>query len=397
MIKKMIKGIAILGLLLFMQACSDKSSEQKTGDKKKAAPLLEVEVINIKNDKIPIWIEYNGKAKAVQKINVQARIKGILEKKYFEDGSKVKKGDKLFEIEKDKLEAELAQAEAKYKKDSAKLKLAQTELNRYSPLAKEGLVALSLLDKYIAQVSEMKEVTKYDKEQIKRAKLQLSYATIYSEIDGIIGKNFVDIGNLVGPGTKNEILAEIIKNDEMYVYFNPTQLEYQIISKYKKDKIRAVVKVPNSDNKLINMGDYYGYVDFSGNKVDEDTGTISMRAKIKNKNGLLLHGTYVNINILFSEDFAIIVIPPEIIFEDQGGRFVYVVGKEDKVEKRYITKKFETKYYVIVDKGLKAGDRVIVSGFAKIQPGIKIKPIDATDKKSVLATLKAKGFIESSK
>ena len=156
--------------------------------------------MTVQKQKLPIWVQYTGTTKAVSDQEIRARVSGRLEKKFFEDGATVKKGDKLFLIEQSEYKSNLDAAKAKKQKDEAALALAKAEVSRYVPLVKEGLAARATLEQYEAKRDSMIASLAEDEAAIRNAELELSHTLITAPISGQVGTRLVDVGNLVGYG-----------------------------------------------------------------------------------------------------------------------------------------------------------------------------------------------------
>ncbi|EDZ62698.1 efflux system, membrane fusion protein [Sulfurimonas gotlandica GD1] len=385
---KLISTILLSSLFLF-SSCSDDKPEQV----QKEMPPLSVNTITVKKEPIPIWKQYTGTTKASSDQEVRARVPGILKKIYFKDGDTVIKGQKLFMIEQDEYIAARDAAKAKKAQDEASLKLANADVARYEPLVKEGLAPRATLEQYQAQQAGLKAAIAGDVAEIKKAQLSLSYTMIRAPISGKASARRVDIGNLVGQG-ESTLLTTIMSVDPIYTYFSPSQNDVRLFEKYRnKEKPVAFIEI-NSQRETIRLD---GYVDFSNNVVDSLTSTISMRATISNPDGKVLPGTFVYVNLFINDKYSFLMIPPEVIFSDQLGTYVYVVDKDNKVKRADIETDYSTKYYVSVKTGLQDGDRVIVSALVKLKPGRAIKATDVSSTHGIKAVLEKNKLIPKSK
>ena len=371
--------------LLFFTACSEQKQEQV----KHEIPPLSVNTVTVKNEAVPIWKQYTGMTKASSDQEIRARVSGILEEIYFKDGQIVQKGDKLFKIEQSEYIASLNAAQAKKREDEASLALAIADVNRYEPLVKEGLAPRATLEQYQAQQAGLKAAITGDEAQIRKASLQLSYTIITAPISGRVSSRMVDIGNLVGQG-ESTLLTTIMSIDPIYTYFSPSQDDVRLFQKYRnKEKPDAFIEVKGNDEDIrLN-----GFVDFSNNTVDPTTSTITMRATINNEEGKVLPGTFVYVNLFINDKYKFLMIPPEVIFSDQLGKFVYIVDENSKAKRVTIETGYSTKYYVSVKEGLKDGDQVIVSALVKLKDGQNIKATDVTQKKGIQAILKENNLL----
>lgn len=386
--------ILVALLTLAFTGCSDGKNAAKTGTKK--VPPLKIEAVTVTKKKFPIWIELTGMTKASSAQDVQARVSGRLEARYFEDGQVVKKGEKLFKIEQDTYLADLNAAKANRARDEASLKLATANVNRYAPLVKDGLAPRATLDEYVAQQSQYEASILADEAHIKAAEINLDYTIIRAPISGKISARRVDVGNLVGYEGPTK-LTTIVKIDPLYVYFSPSEAESQKIAHYaSKSRLDAFITVPTSDTMLERQR-LNGYVDFTNNAVDPATSTITMRATLDNKEGSVVPGTFVYVHVFVTDQYAFYMIPSQAISEDQLGRYVYVVDAQNRAKKIYVKVGLGSRLYVNITKGLANGDRVIISGLVKIKEGTEVDPTDVTDTKGVMAMMRTNGLIPQAK
>ena len=378
-------SVIFISSLLLLSGCS----EEKQVSVKKETPHLPVNTITVKKEAVPIWKQYTGMTKASSDQDVKARVSGILEEIYFKDGQKVTKGQKLFKIQQDEYIAALNAAKAKKRQDEASLSLAKADVNRYAPLVNEGLAPRATLEQYEAQVAGLQAAISGDIAEINRAKLELSYTLITAPISGNVSARRVDIGNLVGQG-ESTLLTTIMSVDPVYAYFSPSQTDVRMFQKYRnKDKPDAFITVPGSIDEIrLN-----GFVDFSNNTVDSLTSTITMRATIDNKDGKVLPGTFVYVNLFINDKYKFLMIPPEVIFNDQLGSFVYVVDENSTAKRADIKTDYSSKYYVSIHDGLKDGDKLIVSSLVKLKEGRKVTSTDVTKTQGIAAILESNDLI----
>ena len=371
--------------LLLFSSCSN----EKVHKVQKVDPPLEVNTITVKKEAVPIWVKYTGTTKASSSQKVQARVSGILTKRFVKDGQMVKKGDKLFQIEQDLYIASLNAAKAKKAQDEASLSLAIADVNRYRPLVKEGLAPRATLEQYDAKRLGLKAAIAGDTAEIAKAQLQLNYTTIKAPISGQVSARRVDVGNLVGLG-ESTLLTTVVSSNPLYAYFSPSQHDARLFDKYRDtQKPHAFIEIAGGKEKIrLN-----GFVDFENNIVDPLTSTITMRVNIKNPDNKVLPGTFVYINLFINDKYKFLMIPPEVIFNDQLGSYVYIVDKESKVKRIDIETEYSNKYYVSVTKGLKDGDKLIVSALVKLKAGQEVKSSDVTQTQGIQAILKDNNLI----
>ncbi len=370
--------LPIFLLLLLLNGCKEKTHQTKPKN-----DAITVDVITITNKPIPLWVRYTGRAKAFNKQEIVSRVSGILQKRYVKDGEYVKKGQKLFLIQQDEYIAALEAAKAKLAEDKAALKLALANVTRYAPLVKEGLAPRATLEQYEAEAARLKAMIAGDKARIKEAKLKLNYTLIKAPVSGKVSARRVDVGNMID-AKSSEVLTTIVAIDPIYVYFSPSQqdfLMFQKLATQKKPYAFVELQTPFGTKR------FNGFVDFSDNVVDPQTSTISMRATINNPKHELLPGSFVYVNIFITDTIPFVMIPPYAIMNDQLGKYVYIVDRNNEVKRVDIQTDYATKHYVNVTKGLSGGEKLIVSSLMKVKPGDKVKTEDVTKQEGIDAIL----------
>ncbi|MEA3373305.1 MAG: efflux RND transporter periplasmic adaptor subunit [Campylobacterota bacterium] len=381
--------IALFSALILLTGCSDNKQPVKAAE----APPLPVEIVTVKNQNIPIWMPYTGKTQASSSQEVRARVTGILEEIYYKDGDHVKKGQNLFKIEQDDYIAALDAAKAKKRRDLASLKLAEADVNRYAPLVQEGLAPRVTLEQYEAQVEALKADIVSDDAAIRQADLELSYTIVKAPIDGQASRRLVDIGNLVGK-SEATLLTTINKTDPLYAYFAPSEEQFQQMSQFRtKNVMDAYIEI-NYQSKMLKSEPIFGHVNFSDNTVDPATSTVSMRVEIPNPKQNIFPGTFVYVNVFVTDKFRLMGVPPQIIFEDQRGYYLYVVDEQQSAQRVYIKPAFESRHFTLFKADtLKDGDKVIINALMRLKPGLKVTPTDVTETKGLDAVIKENNLL----
>ena len=333
------------------------------------SPQPAVTVAEAIQQTVPVYLNYLGATDAVKSVDLRARVEGFLQKRFFTEGTDVKKGDVLFLIDPGPYEALLDQSLAQLAKDEAAVAFALSQVERYKSLVEKDFVAREQYENYCMQEKEAMAAVKADRAAIKQARLNLSYCTVSAPLDGRIGRTLVHEGNLVGAGQSTQ-LATIVMLDPIFVYFNPSAQDFSQILKHKQDGALPVkVNYPDGSRHP-----YEGRVDFYDNTVDPSTSTLTMRAVIPNPEKTLLPGMYVTIDMFLTNVPDTLLIPEEAIGEDQGGAFVFVVDENNTVQQKTISVSYNYKGMRVVKKGLKAGEQVITQGLQKVRTGMKVQP-----------------------
>ncbi len=391
MTRKLFFFLFLLLSTLSLSNCTDSDKEKMASPQK--VPLIPVEYILAEKKNVPVWLEYTGKTEATKRIKVRARVSGRLEEALFEEGDIVKKDQQLFTIEKTSYQAEVEKANAILQKDQASLALAIADVKRYEPLVADGLAPRATLEQYVARRGELEATIKGDRAAIRDAELNLSYTDVVAPVSGRISRKFVDVGNIVSYG-ESTVLTTIVVDNPIFAYFNPTEEELQAMRKFKdQDTMDARVRVPDTMVNLIKRPHFTGHVDFTDNRVDPQTGTITMRAIIENPLHMLLEGTFVYTEIFLTNKKPFFTIPPDVVFDDQRGSFVYVIDENNTVQRADVKRGYSNRHFLTIPEGLEDGSKVIINGLAKIKDGTKVQPTDVTDTKGVHAQMKDKGLI----
>jgi len=366
------RAVALACILLFFLPGGCKKKEKAAP--KAEPPLVTVAAVVLKT--VPIYINYVGKIASMKKVDIRARVEGFLEERLYKEGADVKKGKLVYVIEREPYEAELEKRQAQLAKDEAALAFAIEQVKRYEPLVKQDFVTRERFDAYRTKAKEAAAAVEADRAQVEWARINLSYCTMYSPINGRIGRTLVNVGNLVGAGEDTK-LATIVQLDPIYVYFSPSGEDLRLIIKYRQEKEQPV-DVVLSDGSL---HPHKGRVDFIDNVVDPKADTVTMRAVIPNPEKTLLPGEYVQARLFLADFPNTPLIPEQAVAEDQRGTYVYVVGADNKVHARQITSRYFYKGYRIVTKGLKEGEKVVIEGMQLVRPDMVVRTKLASSKK----------------
>ena len=328
-------------------------------------------------------IKATGRIEANLSVGVIARVSGWLEQKYFEEGDRVKKGQKLFLIEQDEYLLAARNARATVNENYEEYKNSETELKRAEVLVKEDLVSREDYDNAVTTRNKSRAALDGAKAELSKANLNLSYTNITSPMAGRIGKTNYSVGNYVSPSSG--VIAQIYSTNPMRVVFPLKSGDFIELKKYYK-------KNPNSDSTasvLLGLADgstyeIAGQIEFVDNKVDESTGTVTLRAIFENPDEILVPGDYANVTIRVNKPEKVMLIPQSATKTDIGtGYYVWVV-KDGQAVKRDITVNYNIDNYWVVEKGLSYKDEVVMSGIQNIyKSGQKVKtiPYKKEDKK----------------
>lgn len=339
-------------------------------------PPMPVTVATPKLQDVDNYIEFTGNLDSVESVDIRARVQGYLRQAAFTEGAFVKKGDLLFEIEPETYRADRDRAAAALQSAQADLERASQDYERVLEAVKSDAVSKQQVGTYKAQRDMAEAAVLSAKAALAQAELNLSYTQIESPIDGKISRRFVDQGNLVGAG-ENTLLANVVRLDPIYVYFNASESEYL---DYMRDVQREFADEPNKlpvHITLANQDEYAraGRLDYMDNRVDPQTGTVQIRGVIPNPDNLLYPGMYVRIRVSTGTAHDTILIPEKAIMTDLGGKYVLVVGENNILQRRDLTLGMALDRSRVVTDGLDGNEMFAIGGFHMIRPGMPITPI----------------------
>lgn len=347
----------------------------------KPAPqsLPVVETDSVITEDVNIYGEYVGRIRAQQLVEVRARVEGYLESMLFEEGTYIKKGQPLFIIDPTIYRANMMKAKANLNKAKAAEEKAKRDLERIRPLYEQNAASRLDLDNAVAAYETAKADVIVSEAELSLAEQTLSYTTVTSPISGYISERSADIGTLVGPGGKS-LLATVVNSDTVRIDFSMTSLEYlksrsRNVNLGQRDSSRAwdpYVTITLADGSTY---PYRGLVDFADPKVDPKTGTFSVRAEMKNPDHALLPGEFTRVKLLMDVREDAIAVPSKAIEIEKGGAYVYVVKPDSIVERRFVETGPELDRTTVIERGLEAGENIIVEGYLKVKNGMKVAPV----------------------
>lgn len=351
-----------------------------TRPRKHEPDLPTVSTEQTQRDDVEIYGEYVGRIRAQQFVEVRARVEGYLESMLFAEGTYINKNQVLFVINQDVYRAKADKARAQLKKDEAQALKAKRDLDRIRPLYEQNAASQLDLDNAIAAYESAVASVAMSEADLAQAELELGYTIVRSPLSGHISERNVDLGTLVGPGGKS-LLATVVKSDTVLVDFSMTALDYlkskeRNVNLGQRDSTRSWqpnITITLADNTVY---PYKGYVDFAEPQVDPQTGTFSVRAEMPNPKQVLLPGQFTRVKLLLDVREGAIVAPTKAITIEKGGAYIYVMRKDSTVEKRFIELGPEFGNKMVVERGLGPDETIIVEGFHKLTPGMKVRVIE---------------------
>ena len=342
-------------------------------------PAPSVTVQEIENKSVIRSFEAPGRVVSKYRVDVLARISGYLQKSYFKEGDYVKAGQVLFLIEPTEYSNAANVAGANVKNLRAQLVYAEKQLARAAELVKKDYIAKSQYDQMLSNRDALKAQLASAEASFNDANRNLSYTNVKSPVDGKVGIINVTVGNYVSP--TSGALTTINSTNPIYVTFPLDSNDFQALSSADKEN--------NKNRKvelLLSGGTKYpvnGVQDFQDNKVDQSTGTVTMRATFENPNNQLIHGEFVTVKLYANNPVDVPVAPVTAVLENQAGKYVYKLDENELPQLTYVKIGEQQGENWIITEGLKKGDRIVTEGLQKVTPGKPVKIVSEEEMKKI--------------
>jgi membrane fusion protein (multidrug efflux system) len=338
-------------------------------------PPPEVGVVTLQPATIPLQRDLVGRLSAFRSADVRARVPGVLQRRVYEEGSDVRKGEVLFLIDPAPLQAALGQAKAAQATAQANYANARSAADRARKLVGQKFISQSDYDNAIAAERSAAAALQSGRAAVDAAEINLGYATVRAPIEGRAGRQQVTEGALVGEGTAT-LLTTVDQIDPLYVDFSASAEELAAARRASDGSGSREVQVTLPDGSVYS---HPGTLDFTADVVDPSTGAVALRARLPNPEHQLLPGTFVKLRATLSEQREAYRIPQVAVQRDQQGAYVLVVDQGGKAQRKNIAATQLDGSDWIVSGGVAPGDRVIVSGLQRVmQPGqaVTAKPVE---------------------
>lgn len=333
------------------------------------APPPAVLVQAAENVPIADQFEFIGRAAAVDKVDLRARVKGFLGPRLFADGDQVKKDQVVFTIERDPYQAAVDQKIAQRDAARAALTNAELQLKRAAELLRTNTGTQATYDQRLSEQLQAKAQLEDAGAQLRDAEIQLSYTEIKSPIDGRIGRAAASPGNIVGPDSG--VLATVVSEKPIRVLFPVTQREFLEARRDKAAGDPLIVRLRLADGKIY---DEKGQLDFIDVTVDPKTDGQIVRATFPNKEGFLTDGQTVRVILEAEKPQTVVAVPQQAIALDQTGPYLFVVNDKNVVEQRRVKTGVTRNGLLAITEGLKPAERVIVQGQQRVRNGMTVAP-----------------------
>ncbi len=354
---------------LLLSGCGKPEQKQAA-----APPPPVVEVVDVKQQDVPIQQEWVGSLDGMVNAQILAQVTGYLVKMNYQEGQPVKKGQLLYEIDPRTLQATLEQAKANLARQEAVLKTAKLDMNRVERLLPQNAVSVRDRDNAVGKEASYEAEVLAAKAAVESAQLSLGFTRILSPIDGIAGLSQTQLGNLVGPGSANAVLTTVSQVDPIKAYIPLSEQQYM---QFARDRQNGESHRESPLELILADGSTYrrpGKFFFADRQVDVKTGTIKVAVLFPNPDNLLRPGQFARVRATVKTKIGALLVPQRAIGDIQGRKLVAVVKADNTVEVRPVKPAETIGPSFVIDEGLKPGERVIVEGIQKARPGAKVDP-----------------------
>jgi membrane fusion protein (multidrug efflux system) len=342
-------------------------------------PPPEVLVVPAVARDVPMISEWLGTTQGSVDAEIRSQVAGYLVSRDYQEGQRVKKGDLLFRIDPRTFRAALDQARGDLGRAQAELEIARLDVDRYTPLVKEGAVSRQEYDNAVQRKRSGEALVQTARAAAENAEIQLSFTEIRSPIDGIVGIALAQLGDFVGPSDPGP-LTSVSQLDPIRVAFPLSEQEYLHFAprfnkalddqSFREDALQIVL----ADGTIY---PHLGTAFPAGREIDPRTGTITLKGVFPNPQQVLRPGLYARVRVETDIRPGAIVVPQRALQDLQGSSQVAVVKADDTIELRAVKKGAAWGTLQVVETGLAAGDRVVVEGFQKVRPGMTVVAKDA--------------------
>lgn len=371
----LLKGAAVsLAAGLALAACGKAPAPQ-------APPAPEVTVQTVDKQPVPLELTYPARTVGSREVEVRARVGGIVLKRRFQEGSRIKEGEPMFQIDPEPVRARLSSARAEVAVAKARLDEARRNRDRVLPLFEKNAVSQSRRDEAVSGYDVAQANLQSAESQLRMAQLDLEYTDVRAPISGLTSREVLSEGSLVSTDQQSSLLTKIVQVDPLYVEFTVPEGEAAMIRSGLAPANQSA-RPPGVKLILENGSEYpqAAQVTFVDNAVDVNSGTVRVRAVLPNKDAQLIPGQFLRAKVEGVMLSNVVSVPRKAVMSGPQGSFVWLVGADSKAQMRPVQVGRSMGNNVIVTDGLQAGDRYIVEGVLKVmQPGIQVSAVTAEE------------------
>lgn len=353
--------------VLFLAACGESEAPPE-------APPPAVEYRAVALEPVATVFEFVARTRAREDAQVRAQISGTVMERTFEEGQTVEKDQVLFRIDARPYEAALASAQAQLQRAESNVKVAAQNLARGKELVEDNYISAAEMDQLQGEADQSTAALQEARAAVQKAQIDLEFTEVRAPFGGTAGRSNISIGDLVNPSSGT--LVSLVQLDPMLVDFDVN--EQALVQNLATNQERAAQGLPPvqyTPRLKLGTGEIYprdGVIDYADNRINPNTGTVTVTARFPNPDGLLYPGQFARVLVRRGEAVPSLLIPQPSVLEDMQGRYVFVVEDDDTVARRNVTLGQREGVAWVVQEGLEEGDRVIVNGIQKVRSGMKV-------------------------
>jgi len=337
-----------------------------------APPTPEVAIVTVEKGNLPLNLAYTGRAVGSREVEVRALVSGILLERRYEEGRAVRQGEVLFRIDPDRYRAAVERAQAELGVERAKLAEARRQRDRIVSLLEKNLVSQRQLDEAVSAFEVAEANTAAAQAQLRTAQLDLSYTEVRAPIGGLTSRETRSEGSLVIAGDESSLVTRIVQTDPIYIEFTLPETEAAQVRARLATGSAPLVRVEVQGGAQLAEPAKLTFVD---NAVEATSGTVRARAVMPNPDGRLVPGQFVRAQLDGVEIPDAVTVPRRAVMSSAQGSFVWLVGEGDAVALQPVRLAGMVGERAVIAEGLAGGERVIVEGVLKVQPGVKVKVV----------------------
>lgn len=366
----------LLAVLVVALAACSVTDKPANGAPNTAPMALPVSIMEAQPTQIPAAVEVIGQTEGAKQVEVRARVGGLLDKKLYQEGTVVKEGQVLFQIDRSSFEIALAQAKAQYAEQKAKVTQATRDVARLKNLLTQQAISQREYDDATTSSATSRASLQAAEANVRQAELNLSYTAVTAPITGVSGRSEYSEGALITTG--NSLLTTIAVVNPIWARFSLSESELAQLpgGRVTSDNIKELELV-------LPDGTVYsrkGRLNYSASQIDPKLGTLQLRAEFENPGMQILPGQFVRVRAITGQRDGVFVIPQTAVMQSNLGRFIFIVGANNMAEIRPIkTGEWRGKDWVILE-GLKSGDKIILDNLLKLRPGAPVKAQTTSEK-----------------
>lgn len=369
--RRHVHAAAMAGMLALLAACGGEEAPPQ-GE----MPKPEVAVGTAAAENVPLALTYTARTVGSREVEVRARVGGILLERRYVEGTAVRAGDVLFEIDPEPYRAAAAQARAEVAVERATLEETRRNRDRLVPLFEKNAVSQRQRDEAVSAFEVAEARVASAEARLRTAELELGYTQVRAPIAGLTSRELRSEGSLVQAGADSSLLTRMVQVDPLYVEFSVPEEEASLL---REHLARAEARKALAAVVLASDGEYpeRAAVTFVDNAVETASGTVLVRAVLPNRTMALVPGQFVRVRVEGMQLADVIAIPRKAVMASPQGSFVWVVGENDTASFRPVQMGRGIEERVVITQGLAPGERYVVEGVMKVQPGVQVSAVPA--------------------